>query len=163
MAAHQGAGFGQDLCRRHEGERSLDGYLPPFQRVSHGDDIPGQQVFQALICITAIRRMNDLELCLESLHPVLLALTGKFTQPTMVIDLKAQTSYDSRNGCLKTAPVRLGTQGMNAVTINTAVTFEPDQLGMPVKIPRRITMPPEVVPAAVRTHIRPRPWVTFPQ
>lgn len=127
------------------------------------DHISGQQIFQALIRVAAIRRMNNLGLCLESLHPVLLALTGEFTEPTIVFDLGPQTFNDRRYCGLKTPPVGLGAQGMNTVTINTAVSFKPDQPGISVKIPGRIAVAPEMIPSAAGTHVRPRPRVTLPQ
>ncbi len=133
MPARQEEDLGQRLYHRHEVERFFNGDLPPFQRVSRGDHISGQQVFQALIRIAAIRRMNDFCLCLESLHPVLLALTGEFTEPTILIDLEPQTFNNSRDGSLKTPPVGFGTQGVYAITINTAITFEPNQSRISVK------------------------------
>lgn len=127
------------------------------------DDIPGQQVFQALIHITPIRRVNDLDLCHKTTHPVLLALPRKFFQPGMLFDFGSQTLNNGRGGGLKAPPVALGTQGVNAVTINTTVTFEPDESGISVEIPGCVAVAPEMFPAAVRARGRSRPRVIFTQ
>ena len=73
--------------------------------------------------------------------------------------LGSQAGNDLRYRTLKTPPVGLRTQGMDAVAINATVSFEPDYLSNLIKISGRIAVTPKSFPVATWARLRPRPGV----
>ena len=151
------------LHRRYTSKGPADDHLEPFQRMCDGNHILMQQVSQVFIRDRTVGRMINFELGSEPAQPILLPLARQAIDPAILKNLFLQAFEDRCCCCLKTPPIVLGTQSVDAVTINTAITFKPDPTGESVKISRRIAVAPDSFPAATGAHVRPRPWVTFPQ
>lgn len=98
------------------------------------------------------------QLDLKSTPPVLLPLPGNTFKPAVVNDFCAQTFDNRPQRRLKSPPMGFGTHGVNSAASGTSVTFKPQWLEAPGKIPARITVSPEF-PVATRTGGWPRPRI----
>lgn len=73
--------------------------------------------------------------------------------------LRSQAGNNLFCSTLKTPPVGLGAQGMDAAAINATVPFEPDYLSNLIEISGRIAVTPKSFPVATWARLWPWPGV----